>query len=139
MQTKIFIHGKSYNVDLEAVSDRQITEFLYDAWAKHITLKTRKYMRQGLTAQAAADKANAEFKIEELASAPPDEVEEEAIKIAVEDIEAKLAKELLPLPKNVREHAIVAVQSNDKYYERAKQRLVARAEVVRETLRLAGS
>lgn len=134
MQTiKIFIHGKTYVINM-ALSDDAIQQFLYEAWTKHVTIKTRKYIRQGLTPQEAADKANAEFSIDDIASAPPDEVEEEAIKIAVEDISARLAKDLLPVPRTIRDHAIVAVQSNDKYYERAKARLIARAEVVRETL-----
>ena len=135
MQTiKLFVNGKTYIIGLDP-SDEEIKAFLLDSWAKNIILKTRKYMRQGLSAQDAAEKANQEFKIDDLATAPPDEIEEEAIKIASEDIAARLAKDLLPTPRNIRDHAVIAVQSNDKYYERAKARLIARAEVLRETLR----
>lgn len=130
---KIFIEGRNRTINL-SLSDEELEIWFTHNWSKWMQTRIRREMRKGIDISSAAEIAGNEFKLNDLAQAPPDEIEEEAIRLAIEDIEIELAKDFLPPPRSIRDHAIMAIQSTDKYHERARQRLRARAEVVNETL-----
>lgn len=134
LKTSIFVSGVTIKLQAE-LSDEEVQTWLVHNWFKIIQSRVQKAIRRnGIDIQSTAETIALEFKIDDLASAPPDEIEEEALMLAEQDIITQLAKNDLPAPRNIRDHAIAALASSDKYYERAKARLIARAEVVRETL-----
>jgi hypothetical protein len=63
-----------------------------------------------------------------------DEVETEALALAEAEITAQLARDGLPPPKSIRDHALAAITANKIFIDRARQRLTARAAVADEIL-----
>lgn len=63
-----------------------------------------------------------------------DEVETEALALAEAEIVAELAREGLPPPKSIRDHALAVITTDKTFIDRARQRLTARAAVADEIL-----
>ena len=63
-----------------------------------------------------------------------DEVESEALALAEAEIVAQLARDGLPPPRSLRDHAQALVNINASFRARAQQRIIARAAVANETL-----
>lgn len=136
LEIKIFtlIDGKDFKPNL-SLSDEEVQTWLSQAWAKSVIFKAKILSRkQNRNITETLLQAASEFKLSDIATTSTDEIEEEALSLAELEITTQLAKDGLPPPRNIRDHAIMALSSSDRFYEKAKQRLMARAEVVAETL-----
>lgn len=63
-----------------------------------------------------------------------DVLEAEALQLAEDHITRELAKDGLPPPKSIRDHAKVLLNSQPALFDEAKRRIMARQQVLRETL-----
>lgn len=118
-------------------TDEYIQSWLDVTFAHTIKRAVEKALRARvkMTAQCLADEFVCNFEPGQLHVAIiADEANEEALSLAEEDLLARLAIDGLPPPKSIRDHAQVLVDTDPRYTERARQRLLARAEIVRETV-----
>ena len=138
MEIEIFVGGRLVHVNVDRL-DWQA--WLTRAFARWVRRKAALMLRAGLSMDVlnvTLDEAIEHLNIDDLKSAAyDDEVETEALSLAEADIVAELARDGLPPPRMLREHAQALIAAQPEYNERARQRLMARAEVVHETLAIA--
>ena len=133
VELTLYISGQFVEVRTEV--DPQA--WLNAVFSRVLTRKLNRAARNGAneSLQDLAESLAKAITVEELADASDlDEVEAEALALAEADVTAQLAREGLPTPRSIRDHAQQLVNANQGYMDKARARLKARAEVVRETL-----
>lgn len=130
----LMIHGITVDVDCDVDAQAWFNGLVAQACVK----KGRALLKAGLAPSelsAALDVFVANIKVDDLAASQvEDEVEVEALELAEAEIVAQLAREGLPPPRALRDHAMALINANGSFRARAQQRLIARAAVANETL-----
>lgn len=131
----ILCDGKFYNLTFGFNPD-EIHYTLVPAWIEVVVKGVEAALRKGtdLTPQTLAEAVAKLIIPSDLAKPPLDQIEEEALDIAEQQIIVELSKDGLPPPKSIRDHAKQLLLTNPDLLRRARLRLEARYQVVAETL-----
>jgi hypothetical protein len=133
-QFQVLVDGEFVNVRV-SLTDAELQPFLNAIVAKAARAHIESVLRAGGAGMDDNLVYNYIFKLSDYQrGAVKDEVETEALALAEADIVAELAKDGLPPPRSISDHARALIQTNKLYFDRARQRLIARAQVAQELL-----
>jgi hypothetical protein len=136
LETTIFLQGQFLTVSCD-LTDDQIQSRLRSLWYDHVQKELNNCKRQLPSREVAQEFVNevlSNFSFNNIVDERRDEIEEEALSLAEDAIRRQLAEQHLPAPKSIRDHAKVLISRDQSFMTRARQRMIARAEVVSETL-----
>ena len=136
--TTIFLNNEFYSIDIEldeSMALERLTSMCV-TWTKGKTetvLSTDKSRLPQTVLNSFWNNIDL-IEVANASKASKDEIEEEALTLAEDEIKKRLAIDGLPPPRDLRIHARMLVMQDESFQSRARQRLLARAEVVSEIL-----
>lgn len=131
----LLILGRFYSFEI-SLPTSLCHDLILEKWYDKIKSDVESALRQSpnLEVETLLRSCAALLKISDLAKLPIDQIEEEALNLAEDQIRVELNKDGLPAPKSLRDHAKQLLLTQPDLLRKAKLRLEARYQIVTETL-----